>query len=66
MRTPFLCRHQASWICSACEQVIFDLLSGNALYLLRSAQGVIGLGEKHYLCRLEAACDKSIVAGDSF
>ena len=64
MRTPAWCRRQAKGIGPACEQVIGELLADNALYRLRSAQGVIGLGGKHDPGRLEAACAKAIAAGD--
>jgi len=64
MRTPAWCRRQAKGIGPACEQVIADLLADNALYRLRSAQGVIGLADKHDPARLEAACAKAIAAGD--
>ena len=47
MRTPQWCRKQAAGIGPACEQVIGELLAGNALYRLRAAQGVIGLADKH-------------------
>ena len=40
MRTPAWCRRQAAGI-GACEQVIGELLADNALYRLRSAQGVM-------------------------
>ncbi len=45
MRTPAWCRKQAAAIGPACEQVIAELLTDNALYRLRSAQGVIGLAD---------------------
>jgi hypothetical protein len=64
MRTPAWCRRQAASIGPACQQVIADLLAENALYRLRSAQGVIGLADKHDPARLEAACAKAITAGD--
>ena len=64
MRTPAWCRRQAAGIGPACTQVIADLLTDNALYRLRSAQGVIGLADKHDPGRLEAACAKAITAGD--
>ncbi len=64
MRTPAWCRRQAAAIGPACAQVITDLLADNALYRLRSAQGVIGLADKHDPSRLEAACAKAITAGD--
>jgi transposase len=64
MRTPAWCRRQAAGIGPACAQVIAELLAGNALYRLRSAQGVIGLADKHDPSRLEAACATAIAAGD--
>jgi transposase len=64
MRTPAWCRRQAAGIGPACEQVITELLAENALYRLRSAQGVIGLAGKCDPARLEAACAKAITAGD--
>jgi hypothetical protein len=64
MHTPTWCRTQAAGIGPACEQVIGELLSGNALYQLRAAQGVIGLAERHDPARLEAACARAITAGD--
>jgi transposase len=64
LRTPAWCRRQAAQIGPACEQVISELLAENALYRLRSAQGVIGLGDRHDPGRLEAACAKAITAGD--
>ncbi len=44
--------------------VIGELLEVNALFRLRSAQGVLGLADKHGPTRLEAACAKAITAGD--
>jgi transposase len=64
MRTPAWCRRQAAAVGPACEQVIAELLTDNALYRLRAAQGVIGLADKHDPGRLEAACAKAIAAGD--
>jgi hypothetical protein len=64
MRTPAWCRRQAAGIGPCCEQVIGELLAENALYRLRSAQGVIGLAGKHDPARLEAACAKAVTAGD--
>jgi hypothetical protein len=64
MRTPAWCRRQAKGAGPACEQVIGELLAGNALYRLRAAQGVVGLADRHDPSRLEAACAKAITAGD--
>jgi transposase len=64
MRTPTWCRRRAREIGPACSQVIATLLEVGALYRLRSAQGVLGLADKHGAARLEAACAKAIAAGD--
>src|ERR1700744_3747053 len=64
MRTPQWCRKQAAAIGPSCENLIAELLTDNALYRLRSAQGIIGLADKHDPARLEAACAKAITAGD--
>ena len=64
MRTPQWCRRQAAGIGPSCEYLIGELLTDNALYRLRAAQGVIGLAGKHDPSRLEAACAKAIAAGD--
>ena len=64
MRTPAWCRRQAASVGPSCEQVIGELLADNALYRLRSAQGVVGLADRYHPGRLEAACAKAIAAGD--
>lgn len=64
MRTPEWCRKQAAGIGPACEEVIAGLLAEGVLYRLRSAQGIIGMADKHDPGRLEAACAKAIAAGD--
>jgi len=64
MRTPAWCRRQAAVIGPACEQVITGLLTDNALYRLRAAQGVLGLADRHDPGRLEAACATASTAGD--
>ncbi len=64
MRTPAWCRKQAAAVGPSCEYLIGELLTDSALYRLRAAQGVIGLGGKHDPGRLEAACAKAIAAGD--
>ena len=64
MRTPAWCRKQAKSIGPACEQVIGEMLTDNALYRLRAAQGVIGMADRHDRSRLEAACARAIAAGD--
>jgi len=64
MRTPTWCRSKATEIGPSCQQVIGELLAENALYRLRSAQGVLGLADKHKPERLEAACGKALEVGD--
>ncbi len=64
MRTPTWCRQAAEQVGPACRQVIATLLKVNALFRLRAAQGVLGLGAKHSPTRLEAACAKAIAVGD--
>ncbi|MGH3433220.1 MAG: IS21 family transposase, partial [Thermocrispum sp.] len=64
MRTPTWCRRRATEVGPACEVVIGELLAENALFRLRAAQGVLGLGDKHTPGRLEAACAKATAAGD--
>lgn len=64
MRTPAWCRRRAAEIGPACTTVIASLLEVGALYRLRSAQGVLGLADKHGPHRLDAACAKATAAGD--
>jgi transposase len=64
MRTPTWCRRRAGEVGPACTTVIGSLLELGALFRLRSAQGVLGLADKHGNQRLEAACAKAIAAGD--
>jgi hypothetical protein len=64
MRTPTWCRTRAADVGPACVEVVAGLLIGNALFMLRSAQGVLGLADKYDAGRLEAACVKAIAAGD--
>ncbi|MGH3576736.1 MAG: Mu transposase domain-containing protein, partial [Mycobacterium sp.] len=64
MRTPAWCRKRAAEIGPATVALIAGLLEDNALYRLRSAQGVLHLSGKHQDGRLEAACAKAAAAGD--
>jgi transposase len=64
MRTPTWCRRRAGEVGPSCTAVIGSLLELGALFRLRSAQGVLGLADKHGNRRLEAACAKAIAAGD--
>jgi transposase len=65
MKTPAWCRREAAGIGPACAKVMDALMTDNALYQLRAAQGVIGLADKHDPDRLEAACAKSLAVGDA-
>ena len=64
MRTPSWCRGKAAEVGPACQALIGGLLEDNALYRLRSAQGVLHLADKHQPGRLEAACATAAAAGD--
>lgn len=64
MRTPAWCRHRAAELGPAVAELIADLMQINALYRLRSAQGVIGLAAKYDPARLDAACARAIAVGD--
>jgi transposase len=64
MRTPTWCRTQAAIIGPATDALVGELLSVNALFRLRQAQGVLRLGQRHGDTRLEAACGRALEAGD--
>ncbi|MBO0880132.1 MAG: transposase family protein [Mycobacterium sp.] len=64
MRGPAWCRQRATEIGEATVAVIAELLSENALFRLRAAQGVLGLADRHGSARLELACAKAIAVGD--
>ncbi len=64
MRTPVWCASQAQLVGPGCAALVADLLSVNALFRLRQAQGVLRLGQKHGDARLEAACRRALAAGD--
>lgn len=64
MRTPTWCQTQATIVGPACAAVVGELLSVNALFRLRQAQGVLRLGQRHSEARLEAACQRAIEVGD--
>jgi transposase len=63
-RTPVWCRSTAAVVGPACAQVIEDLMVDNALFRLRSAQGILGLRTKHGDRALEDACEAALTAGD--
>jgi transposase len=64
MRTPAWCRAQAAMVGPACDAVVGELLTVNALFRLRQVQGVLRLGQRHGDARLEAACARALQAGD--
>jgi len=64
MRTPVWCASQAELVGPACAALVGELLSVNALFRLRQAQGVLRLGQKYGDARLESACRRAIAAGD--
>ena len=64
MRTPVWCQAQAGMVGPACAALVGELLSVNALFRLRQAQGVLRLGQRHGDGRLEAACARALEAGD--
>ena len=64
MRNPAWCRRRASELGPAVVELIAVLLEVNVLHRLRSAQGVLGLADKHSADRLNAACRRAIDVGD--
>jgi hypothetical protein len=62
--TPVWCRAQAATVGPATDTLVGELLSVNALYRLRQAQGILRLGERTGDARLEAACRRALEAGD--
>jgi hypothetical protein len=64
MKTPAWCRRIAELIGPACQAVIAEFMVDNAIHHLRSAQGVLGLRDKHGCERLEAACARAREVGD--
>lgn len=64
MRTPAWCRKRAAEFGAGCAELVADLLSVNALYRLRSAQGVLGLEKRYGADRLDAACRRALAVGD--
>jgi transposase len=64
MHTPAWCRRTAELVGPSCEAVIAEFMADNAIHHLRSAQGVLGLRDKHGCERLEAACARATEVGD--
>jgi hypothetical protein len=65
MRTPTWCRQRAEQTGPATAATIAELLDGQALHRLRSAQAILALAGKYSDDRLEAACRKAATAGDA-
>jgi hypothetical protein len=65
MCTPTWCRQRAEHTGPATAAVIAELLDGQALHRLRSAQAILALAGKYTDTRLEAACRKAVAAGDA-
>ncbi len=63
-RTPTWCRKRAAELGPAVTELVEDLMAVNALHRLRSAQGIIGLADKHDPARVDAACRLAIDVGD--
>ena len=63
-RTPVWCRRRARELGPNVTEVIGELLAVNVLHRLRSAQGIIGLADKHDPTRVDAACRRAIQVGD--
>jgi transposase len=64
-RTPVWCRHRAAELGEHVTVVIAELIdTNNALHRLRSAQGIIGLADKHDAIRLNHACRRAVAVGD--
>jgi hypothetical protein len=61
---PDLVSATAELVGPACEAVISEFMRDNAIHHLRSAQGVLGLRDKHGCERLETACARAIEVGD--
>ncbi len=64
MRTPTWCRARADEVGPECARLIAELLAVNAIYRIRSAQGVVGLAERYPAERVEAACGRALAVGD--
>jgi len=63
-RNPVWCRSRARDLGPHVAELVDTLLAVQALHRLRSAQGVIGLAERHGPDRLDAACARALAAGD--
>jgi transposase len=64
LRNPTWCRRRAAEIGPAASELVEVLMEVNALYRLRSAQGVVRLADKYGPERTNAACRRAIEVGD--
>jgi transposase len=63
-QTPAWCRTRAAEVGPACVDFIEALLGDRPLDRLRSAQGVLRLGQRYGTARLEAACARAHAVGE--
>jgi hypothetical protein len=60
MQDPQWCMRQAEAVGPYCHLLIRQLFEDRVLDNLRAAQGIMGLGKKYGLIRLEAACHRAL------
>ena len=60
MQDPQWCLKQAEEVGPNCQEIIETLFNDHVLDNLRAAQGIIGLGKKYGLSRLEDACQRAL------
>ena len=63
-RNPVWCRTRAAGLGPHVNELVAGLLAVQALHRLRSAQGILGLADKHGPQALDAACAAALTAGD--
>ena len=63
-RNPVWCRRRAAEIGPFATELVEILMEVNALYRLRSAQGVVRLADKYGEERTNAACRRALQVGD--
>ena len=63
-RNPVWCRRRAAEIGPSAAELVEVLMEVNALYRLRSAQGVVRLADKYGAERTNAACRRALQVGD--
>lgn len=64
MKTPTWCRRRAAELGDNVAAVVGELTAPEIMSGLRSAQGVVGLGDKYGAERLDAACARALAVGD--